>query len=174
MRWSNAYLGLVAAALGFAAVVLLAEDVAWYSGPLPLLLVAAGFLGAMALRSFGAGARRVLLVGEPGGRPAYRLREELDDAGFGFRTCPGPDHRPCPAMQGGPCPIRGSLTAAIVYSPERGTEPPCGAALGVAELTIAEASPAEPVIEGVRGRVGWQRGPAVAVGALLELIEPGR
>ena len=132
MRWFDEYLGLLAAVSLFGAVVLWAADIPW-PGPAAFLVVAAAGTVLALWRT--ARTPHVLLVGEPRGRPAYRLREDLDEDGYALRFCPGPAARPCPWFEGKPCPITGRVVAAMVVGEPAGTRhPPCHEALGVPEI----------------------------------------
>ncbi len=135
MRWFDEYLGLLAAASLFGAAVLWAAGTP-VAAQVAFLGLSAASLAIMAWRV--VRTPRVLLVGEPPGRPRYRLREALDDAGYGLRVCAGPEERPCPVLQGKPCPVRGRPRAALILRRpgDRGPLPPCGEALGVRIGTV--------------------------------------
>lgn len=172
MRASEWYLGLMAAAFGFAALVVGLEGAPWF-GPTAFLLAAATALGLMVRRT--VRTPKVVLVGDPGGGRLYRLHEALDEHGYGIRSCPGPGRRPCPVFEGGPCPIRGHPVAAVI-SPSasyRGPALPCGKALGVVSVTVLDALAWPPVVFGPdQALVSSAAGPETTVRAVSRLVEP--
>jgi hypothetical protein len=177
MRWRDEYLGYVAVIVGFAAVVLWAEEVA--PAVVAALAAVAAFLLLVMLWNV-ARTARVLLVGDRSQEPVYLMEETLDDAGFEVRRCPGPGLRPCPVDIGRPCPIHGRSVAAVIVGPSDGPAvgAPCGRALHVPALVVEEDTSAEPQITKVtddgwqerRGYVGWERGPETAVRTLERLL----
>jgi hypothetical protein len=171
MRWFDEYLGLLATASAFGAIVMIGSGAG--RGPALLFVALAGAaLAAMTWRT--TRTPRVLVVGEPRGRPLYRLREELDEGGFALRFCPGPAGRPCPVFQGKPCPAGGHPVGAVIFrrAGEVGPVPPCGLALGgIPSLTLEEGSAREPAVGPRRGGMGWDRGPAAAVEVLTRMAE---
>lgn len=169
MRWFDEYLGLLAAASGFGAVVAWGAGAGWL-GTGSFLVLAAVALALMAWQV--VRTPRVVLVGEPARRPLYRLREELDEAGFGFRTCPGPATRPCPVLDGKPCPVGGHPVAAVIFRRrgDAGPLPPCGIALGVPAMSVQEGSDEPPAVGPRRAHLGWGRGPVAAVDTLGALL----
>ena len=140
MRWFDLYMGLMAATMGFGAVV------AWTAGMPPAGIGAfgvgaGGFLVIMALRA--AHTPKVVLVGDPD--PSFDLQEALDRDGFAVCSCVGPARRPCPVLEGWECPVRGHPVAAIVRIPVAygGPAAPCGTALGVPMLEVHEVTDEE-------------------------------
>lgn len=173
MRVHDALLGIVAATLGFGAVVLGVAGVHWAG--VTLLAACAGLL---ALVMFGRAivTPRVLVVGDPDGgwgrRRLGALEQALEDAGFGVCTCPGPSHRQCPVLAGRPCPVRVGASAVVVAHPAAytGPVPRCGQALGLPELRIEDASPLPPRVAGQEGEMGSERGVTDAVATVKALI----
>jgi hypothetical protein len=177
MRWRDEYLGYVAVIVGFAAVVMWAEEAA------PSIVAALAAVAALLLLTmlWNVGrTARVLLVGDRDDEPVYLMEERLDDAGFEVRRCPGPGLRPCPVEAGGRCPIHGRSVAAVIVGPSGGAAvgAPCGRALHVPALVVEEDTPAEPQITKVteddrqerRGYVGWQQGPETTMRTLERLL----
>jgi hypothetical protein len=115
----------------------------------------------------------VLLVGRASDAPVAALREELSDAGFELRSCPGPaeDH-PCPVTLGRSCPMRDHLLVAMILRPsgETAPTPPCGQALHIPWMAVEEGSTSEPEVVGPYARVGLARGPDELVHVLEDLI----
>lgn len=142
MRWSDLYLGLMAATFGFGAVV------GWTAGMSSLavggfLAATAGFLILMAYRA--THTQQVVLVGDPGEDRSFDLQWTLDNAGFAVRSCVGPANRPCPVLEGKDCPIGGHPVAAVVRIPVNyaGPAAPCARGLGVPMLEVHEVADAD-------------------------------
>jgi hypothetical protein len=177
MRWRDEYLGYMAVIVGFAAVVLWAQEV---SPAVVMALAAVAVLLLLTMLWNVGRTTRVLLVGDRDDEPVYLMEERLDEAGFEVRRCPGPGVRTCPVEQGRPCPIHGHQVAAVIVGRSDGAAvtAPCGRALHVPALVVEEDTPAEPEITTViaegarerRGYVGWERGPDTVVRTLDRLL----
>ena len=169
MRGSDLYLGLMATCLAFAAVVLRAGGMAWPGVGVPVVLAGA-LLIVMGWRS--VHAEKVLVVGASKGGRLFRLRDAIDQAGFGTQSCPGPAVGPCPALQGEPCPVHGRLAAVVIDNSADygGPVPPCGAALGVPALEVEEGSDLPPALGTRYGHIGGARGAVATVEALQAML----
>lgn len=135
MRFTDEYVGYLAAILGFAAVVL------WASGADPVVVatvvVTAAVLLLLMLWSWRTNAK-VLVVGKRRTEPVDLLEEALDDAGYGLTYCGGPAERPCPVYAGRPCPVHGHPVAAVIVKEPGDVTPvpPCGRALHIPALPL--------------------------------------
>lgn len=166
MRWTHLYMGLMATAVGFGAVVTYAEDSPDF---VPASLAAIAFGIAAAALYLSGRTRRVVLVGPRGEEPLIRLREALDAGGFRVTSCPGPARRPCPALEGKPCPVHGARVGVVVYRLPGAAVTPCGAALGVVEVDL-DSTVAAPLFGDGRVVLPAKKGPDSAVRNLRALI----
>jgi hypothetical protein len=156
MRWTQEYVGYIAAILIFAAVVLWASDA--QPGVVATIVAAAAVLFVIMLRSWKRAAK-VLVVGKRRTEPVDMLEEALDDAGYGFTFCGGPDAGPCPVYAGRPCPVHGHPIAAVIVR-EPGSPapvPPCGRALHIPALPLdaGDRLPSETVRDLEALRSAW-------------------
>ena len=124
---------LIAAVLGFGAVVTRAENAPLY---VPILFAGAAVVIVAFVGKLDARTRRIVLVGPRSEAPVGRLREALDDGGFRIVSCRGPMNRPCPALEGKACPIHGVHEGVLVYRMPGTPVTPCGRALGVVEVDV--------------------------------------
>lgn len=175
MRIADTVIRIAAGAVGFGAAVAAAAG----AGPLAASMVAVAALLALVPLARPLLSPSVLLVGDPDGAGGGRLSgmmRALEDAGFAVSTCEGPARRTCAVVQGGPCPVKCRASAVVVAHPATysGPVPDCGRALGLPELRIDDRSYREPFVDRKAGsaRVGGSRGPEVAVGTLLALLQP--
>ncbi|HZP91073.1 MAG TPA: hypothetical protein VFC04_08790 [Actinomycetota bacterium] len=135
MRWSDEFVGYLAAVAVFAAAVLWATDA-------PSGVVIAVFAAALLLLGFMLWSwrrtPRVLVVGPRRTEPVDLLEEALDDAGFGVAHCPGPPSRACPVYAGRPCSVQGRPVAAVIVREADSATPvpPCGRALHIPALPV--------------------------------------
>jgi hypothetical protein len=175
MRTDDALIRTAAGAIGFVAVAAAAAG----AGLLAASLVAVAVLLVLVSLARPLMTPSVLLVGDPDGADGRRLggmTRALEDAGFAVTTCEGPARRTCPVVQGDPCPVKCRASAVVVAHPATysGPVPDCGRVLGLPELRIEDRSYLEPFVDRKAGSacVGGSRGPEVAVGTLMALLQP--
>jgi hypothetical protein len=136
MRWFDLYVGLLAAAMAFAAAVTWTSEMPLWVPSLALAL-GVGFLGAMVVRA--RTTKKILIVGAPARERFYGLESTLDEAGYAVTSCVGPAARECPVFRGEPCPVTSHPVAALLVTPEgyAGPFPPCEHALRIPAMRFA-------------------------------------
>jgi hypothetical protein len=142
----DAFLALLAAVAGVAAVISIAAEAgpyAWGS-----FLVMAVAVAAIATWD-AARAPRVLLVGDPASAAVPRLETALSYGSLAVRHCSGPAQRPCPVNAGERCPYGDHLAAGLVLVAGDGRpDPPCQRALGIPVLYATAGRAGELAIRG--------------------------
>lgn len=163
MRWVDLYIGFLSAVMVFASVVTYVSGAGWATPALLIAAVATSVLVVLRVRN----NEKVVLVGEPPGRPLDDVREAIDEEGFGLKVCPGPTAaRTCPYLLGEACPyVDPKLQAALIYraTEQSGPVAPCHEALGVPAVFMVEGSSEPASFGNGRARIGFERGPSAVV-----------
>lgn len=171
VRWRDMYIGLMAMTFAFGGLVLRAEGAPWVA-VIPVWIVSLA-TGVIMIAHAGS-VPKVLVVNESRARPEPRLHDELDEAGFAVVSCGGPEARGgCPVLAGEPCPFAGRHpVAAVIFAGSGEVEmlPPCGPALSIPVVALAEGSREGMSFSDTYARVGWDLGPQEAVLALGGLL----
>lgn len=162
MRWTDLYIGFLSAVMIFASVITYISGAGWAA---PALLIAAAATFALVVMRV-RNNEKVVLVGEPRGRPLYDVREAIDEGGFGLKVCPGPLATTCPYLVGESCPyLDPKLEAALIFraADQPGPVAPCHEALGVPAVFMVEGSSEPASFGNGRARVGFELGPSAVV-----------